>query len=464
MGQVFPPGLRHLAACLMLLVAACQGASDDATERAERGPPRDATSPLTRATPPGPAPIGSEDLQLLYRTLMDSYVDRIDPQRVFAETAQGAYQAAEAAGLLPVETALLSTATADTHGNPDRGWAEFLTSYEWFLRKLGGRIDVSPVGVGAVRGMLRSIDDPLTTYVDPATVQRLRSTNDASIGVALTARAGDDPPIIRAVVPGGPADRTGLRPGDAIMAVDGRPVGYSIYYALERLSGPAGSPVTITIRSPSDSAPTEVSLERVRVRFPPVRFEPGSTVAYFRLSAFDPGVAATVRAALLENASPTIRSWVIDLRGNGEGSLQEAVNLLSLFIGEQTLGIEEDRTGRRVPIPGTSRALSNLRPLVLLTDRATAGPAELFAAAIQDYGLGRLVGTPTAGRMGTTRVVPLPNGSVVQIASGRFLSPSGARLLGPGLAPDILVEATAEALASGADEQLERALGLPAQP
>lgn len=201
-----------------------------------------------------------------------------------------------------------------------------------------------------------------------------------------------------------------------------------------------------------------MALSRARVRFPGFATERIGDIQYVRLHAFDPEVATTVRRTLVDCFSQSTRAWIVDVRGNAEGSLQEVVNLASLFIGEQTVASEENRAGQRAPVRGTSRQLMELRPLTVLIDGGTAGPAELFAAALRDYDQAILVGTPTPGRMGTTGVVPLPDGSLVQLASGRFLSPSGGILLGTGVVPDIPVAPQSQALAYGDDLQLRRAL------
>lgn len=355
-----------------------------------------------------------------------------------------------------MESALINAAPVTSESDPASAWARLLAAYSRLQLKLDRRLDVSAIGAGMVRGMLARLRDPLTAYLDLPTLERLRSGEPAGAGLVLT--SGPDTQLqIRAVVPDGPAAQAGLKPGDLVLAINDRPPG-GVYAAVEMLVGPAGSPVTVRVQSPDDLRPREVVLQRAHSRLAASTVESRAGVRYVGLRAFEPGTADLIRRTLLDTASA--RGWVIDVRGNGEGSIAEAVNLASLFLGDQIIALEEDRSGRRAPIRGVTRRMSEIRPLAVLVDSATAGPAELLAAALQDYRAAVVIGTPSSGRMGTTTGVPLSDGSIVQLASGRYLSPSGGRLLGEGVRPDVEVHLTPAALAAGQDPQLERALEL----
>jgi carboxyl-terminal processing protease len=357
-----------------------------------------------------------------------------------------------------VDVALLAGRPTSATPTVGEAWGAFLGGYQQFVSKLDGRIDVSGVGRGALVGMMATLPDPLSALVDAGTAARLQAENQGSIGLQLSG-ADQDGFLITRTVPDGAADRAGVHPGDELVAVDQAPVsGSDVYRVMERLAGPVGAPVAISVRSPGETAPRTLPIQRQESRFSSYLAEARGSTQYIQIHALNSGVADQVRRSLTDPRAATATAWVLDLRGNGEGTLQEAVNTAALFVGERTVGIQEARGGRRSPLNSTGRALLNLRPLYVLIDDATAGPAELLAGALQEHGAATLVGLETAGRLGTTSGIPLADGSIAQIATGRFLTPSGARLLGSGVKPDIEVAPDGSALARGRDMQLERAL------
>jgi carboxyl-terminal processing protease len=149
---------------------------------------------------------------------------------------------------------------------------------------------------------------------------------------------------------------------------------------------------------------------------------------------------------------------VIDLRGNLTGSLDEGARLASLFVGNQVVGLRVDRQRRVAEVRGGGEALPNRLPTVLLVDQETGGGAELFAAALNEYGLATSVGKPTAGRMDQSRTAELPNGGAIQLTQEHVLTPQRKWIGKTGLAPDEDVELAAADWSVGRDPQLERAL------
>ncbi len=416
----------------------------------------------------------ADDLYQIYEAVMTSYVDRVDSATLLSGALKSVQTMAVERGLLPVELAILDTAplpaaTASRPADAGRGdspanlqadWAPFGDAYDTFMRKLRGRSDVTGVGAAAARGLLGALGDPLTRYVDRAAAARMQATGDASIGAVLTPRAGE-PPVIRLVVPGGPADRAGLRAGDVIVAVDGRtvPAG-DVYETLEALHGAAGSQVAVSIRAAGQGNVRDVQVTRGSAALPAITADVDGSIARIRLRAFAPGVTDQLRLALNDAAAQGAGGWLIDLRGNGEGSLTEAARVASLFVGDRTLAVEEDRGGRQMPLRGSGPGLRTLLPLVMLVDGATAGPSELVAGALRDYQLATIVGTPSAGRLGTPAVVSLSDGSWAEITVRRMRSPAGTSLLGTGVVPDQTVGPEPEQLADGRDPVEEAAVAL----
>ena len=198
-------------------------------------------------------------------------------------------------------------------------------------------------------------------------------------------------------------------------------------------------------------------MRRGVVRAVAVNSDARGGVDYIRVRAIQDGTSAAVRSVLTQSP-PGTRGWVLDLRGDDRGSLQEAINVASFFIGNDVAAVQEDRAGRRAAIRGAGQPLNTLLPTVILVDEGTGGAAEVLAAALRDHAAARVVGTRTAGKAARTTQVPLSDGSVAQITSHRLLSPSGDPLHRIGLTPDETVPASAADWVAGRDVQLERAL------
>lgn len=450
-----------LIGCLSLLVNSCTavGGAPDFSGAFSAGSGRGSDLPQR----PRPSPqsggdvLGTSDLHALYQAVIDVYVDPVDPPKLITGALRGAHQAALEAGLLPLESAVFDTANVRAATNPEVAWNQWAEIYDDFQRKLMPRVNISGVGQGAAQGMLDALADPNTTYSKRQAFETQGLADYVGVGVVLAPTGERGSPVVREITPGSPADNADLKVGDVILAVGGRPTdAMTLAESVDAIRGAEGTQVTLSVRSPQGTA-RETDVRRGVVRANAVNADVRSGVTYIRVRALQDGTAASVRTALLQNTTPT-RGWVLDVRGNDRGSLQEAVNVASLFVGDQTVAIQEDKSRRRAPIRGIGRPLSPQLPTVLVVDEGTGGAAEVLAAALKDLGVARVVGTKTAGKAARTTRFPLPDGSVAQITSHRLLGPSGGQLFKVGLTPDDAVEATVQDWVAGRDVQLEHAL------
>lgn len=410
-------------------------------------------------TQPAPEALSAPELYGLYQAILDTYVDRVEPAVLVTGALGGAHQGSVEGGLLPVESAIFDTAPLRFSGDRNQDWRQLANPYDAFLRKLRPRFDVSPIGRAAARGMLEALADPNAVYLPQTAAQAQRTSQYAGIGVVLAGSLFEGHPVVREVVPGGPAERAGIRVGDAILAVGNRATeSMTLGASVAAIRGAEGTTVPLTLRRPGEQASHEVQVQRGMVQLSPLAMEVRAGIGYLRLRAFEDGISEAARRALMESASAGVHGWVIDLRGADGGSFQEAVNLASFFVGPQTITLQEDRQRRRTPVPGDTIPMDASLPAALIVDETTGGAAEVFAAALHDYKAAVVVGERTAGKAALTTAFALSDGSVAQITSQRLLSPSGVQLHRVGLSPDEVVIEHMEDWVAGRDPQLDRAI------
>jgi carboxyl-terminal processing protease len=308
---------------------------------------------------------------------------------------------------------------------------------------------------GALRGMISSLGDPNSVYLDPThremTEAELRGTFD---GIGVNVEIMDERLRVVSPLEGSPGGRAGLQPGDVITHVDGRDItGMNLSESIRLIRGPRGSTVTLTV-SREDRAPFDVALQREEIRVQAVRGEiRADGVAQIRITSFSLRVGNEIRQTVERLAERNPSGWVLDMRGNPGGYLDGAVAVASQFIDNGVVLYEQRRNGEReeVRTRGRSRAVSG--PMVILVDKGTASAAEIVAAALRDNGRARLIGEQTFGKGSVQAVHRLSDGSALRLTVARWLTPTGEPIQGVGLTPDIAVVTTA-----GVDTVLDEAV------
>ena len=374
---------------------------------------------------------------------------------------------------------LLGRQTVLTDGTPQQLAADLQPFWDAFdsieLRYAGLPVDRRTIVEGAISGMFKALGDPFSAYMTGEAYRAsLTSVSGQFEGIGATI-ATQDPtgaqgcepvgPACRLVVvrpiPGSPAARAGIQPGDAILAVDGRDVsGLTIDQVVQLVRGPRGTPVTLRIGRGS-APPFELRIVREIVTTPDVtsRLVANGTLGYMDVSGFGAGVAADFRSQLRSLLANGARGIVLDLRDNPGGLIDQARTIASQFIASGPIYWEQQANGSRTPVdaePGglaTSRAL----PVAVLVDKGTASASEILAGALQDSGRGILIGTTTYGK-GTVQEWQLLGQDMggFKLTIARWLTPSQRWINGTGLTPNIAV--TAPPTTAVTDPVLERAI------
>jgi len=301
---------------------------------------------------------------------------------------------------------------------------------------------------GAIDGMLAVLQDPAARHFSADDYGRYVEQIEGAfggIGIALTLE--DGAPVVVQVFPDTPAARGGLRPWDLILEADGQGlIGLGLNEIVARLRGQPGSMVTLRVKRPGLEQPFSLQLVReiIRVRSVQSRMlAPG--VGYLRITGFQAETAAEARRALEDLRAQGIRGLILDLRDNGGGLLDQAIEVSSLFLPQGPVVRIRGRAGVSDFRHGQGRGFD--LPLVVLVNGRTASAAEVVAGAIQDYRAGLLVGTRTFGKGTVQSLFPLSDGGAVKLTTARHFTPVGRTIHGVGLQPDeVVAEAERTAL------------------
>ncbi len=314
---------------------------------------------------------------------------------------------------------------------------------------------------GAIRGMMEAVGDPHTSYMDPqeytdATTQLAGEYE----GIGAWVDTSGDYLTIVTPMKGSPAEKAGLQPGDQIIAIDGEDMtGITPEAARQKVLGPAGTTVVLTVLREGQEEPLEFSVTRARITVPSVESEMlPEDIAYIRLNTFGETTSDELRTQLKDLLEQNPRGIILDLRNNGGGYLITAVDVASQFISQGVVLYEQYGDGTRDEYKARRGGLATDIPLVVLVNEGTASASEIVAGAIQDYDRGVLVGVVTYGKGSVQNWIPLENDGAVRITIARWLTPEGRAIDKQGLTPDFIVEMTADDYENDRDPQLDKAI------
>jgi len=317
---------------------------------------------------------------------------------------------------------------------------------------------------GAIQGMLDSLGDQHTSYMDPAEFSQANIPLEGEYeGIGAWVDPTGEYLTIVSPMPDSPAGKAGLKPGDQIVAIDGEDVtGIDGNLVIRRVLGPAGTSVTLSILREGEPEPFDVTLERAHIVVPSVESKLlDGDIAYVQLFTFGEKSNEELRRSLKEILAKKPVGLILDLRNNGGGALTTAIEVASEFVGEGVIMYEEYGDGRRDVYDAIKGGLATEIPLVVLINEGSASASEIVAGAVQDSGRGQLVGTTSFGKGSVQNWIPLVNEEgAVRVTIARWMTPEGRTIHEIGLEPDVVVELTEEDITAGRDPQLDKAIEL----
>lgn len=315
---------------------------------------------------------------------------------------------------------------------------------------------------GAIEGMLAALGDPHTGYMDPQTYKEANEELSGEYeGIGAWVDTTGEYLTIVSPMEGSPAEAAGLLPGDQIIAIDGEDMtGVDAELARRKVLGPASTTVTLTVLREGEPEPLEFVITRVHISVKSVEYEMlENDIAYVKLVTFGDKTTAELRAALRELMAQNPQGMILDLRNNGGGYLNVAVEVASEFIGDGVILYEQYGDGSRTTYDTIPGGQATEIPLVVLINEGTASASEIVAGAIQDHGRGQLVGVVSFGKGSVQNWVPLSDDQgAVRVTIAKWLTPDGRTIHNIGLTPDVEVEMTDEDRKADLDPQLDEAL------
>jgi len=323
-------------------------------------------------------------------------------------------------------------------------------------------VDSTLLMQGAIRGMMDSLGDPHSSYMNPQDFENANSGLSGEYeGIGAWVDTRNDYLTIVSPIPGSPAEAAGLMPDDKIIAIDGEDMtGIDAELVRQRVLGPAGSTVVLTISRASEPEPFDVSIKREKIVIKSATGEMlDNGIGYVQITTFGDNTTPELRAVLKDLLAQNPKGLVIDLRNNGGGYLETSVEVASEFINDGVILYEQYGDGKRITYDALGGGQATEIPLVVLVNQGTASASEIVAGAIQDHGRGKLVGVTTYGKGSVQNWVALSNNQgAVRVTIAKWLTPNERHIHGVGLTPDVEVEITEEDFQAGRDPQLDKAI------
>ena len=312
----------------------------------------------------------------------------------------------------------------------------------------------------AIRGMLASLNDPYTRFLDPKQFKEMRIDTSGElmgVGIQLSLDKATKELVVVSPIEGTPASRAGVQSKDVIVSIDGKSTeGMNTEDAVKLIRGPEGSAVILGLRRGDELI--DVPLTRARIEINAVSYKLNTTrdqhkVGYIRLKQFNANAAKEMREAAKALEAQDVDGYVLDLRGNPGGLLEASIDIARQWLNEGIIVSTRTREGIRDVRRATGSAITD-KPLVVLIDQGSASASEILSGSLQDNGRAQLVGQKTFGKGLVQAVRGLSDGSGLTVTIAKYLTPKGTDIHKNGIEPDIKSEMSEKQLKSFTIEKL----------
>lgn len=306
-----------------------------------------------------------------------------------------------------------------------------------------GDVDENKLKEGAIKGYIEGLEDPYTEYISKEEMEDYLADatgNFVGIGIYMVKDTEAGKIMVLSPIKGSPAEKAGILPGDLIISIDG--VSYTaeeMTIASNKIKGEAGSTVKIEILRGNETKSFELIRENIKVN--PVEGKVlENKIGYIEFSSFDEGTAKEFKTKYEELKKQGIQSLIIDLRNNGGGIVDEALEIADYILEKDDVILYEvDKNNNEEIEKSENHPIIDL-PIILLTNENTASSSEILAGALKDHGKAKIVGTKTYGKGVIQQLLTLPDGSGLKITAEEYLTPNKTKINKIGIEPDEKVE------------------------
>ena len=325
-----------------------------------------------------------------------------------------------------------------------------------------GEVDEDALQTGICQGYVGALGDPYSAYYDEEQTSALMETTQGEyggIGVVLTQNLDTGVTTASSVYEDSPAMKAGMKDGDIIYQVEGRDVsGMALEEISGSIKGEKGTTVEITVLRGEEREEVTLTITRDTIQAETVKTRMlEDEIGYLAISEFDSVTLEQYREGLAELTAQGMEGLIVDLRGNPGGNLDTVCEILDLMLPEGLIVYTEDKDGNRQEF--TSDEAQEVQvPLAVLVDGNSASASEIYAGAIQDYGIGQIVGTKTYGKGVVQTIYDLKDGTSLKLTVAEYFTPNGRNIDGEGITPDVEVTYQRDENDPEADNQLDRAV------
>ncbi len=346
-------------------------------------------------------------------------------------------------GFLAGNQTTFSLAQDNTQPPPEAEefFSAFWQAYNLIQSDYLDKVSTETLVDGAIDGLLNALDDQFSGYMDPEVFPLLNQDLEGEIsGIGVVIRTNEDDEIeVVGILENTPAQRAGVQPGDIFAEVNGQTMtGVNQTELATLVRGPVGTTVEIVFKRGGERV--SYTIERARIEVPNIEAEVvAEDIGHVRLNSFTPNARQELEQAIEQLNPSELEGLIIDLRGNGGGLLDSAIDVASLLIPEGTVLIEDFGT-REITLEARGNAANYGIPIVLLVDETSASASELVAGAWQDYDLVTVMGETTFGKGTVQTWHTLINGGGIRLTVARWLTPEGNWIHDIGVTPQLIVE------------------------
>jgi carboxyl-terminal processing protease len=339
------------------------------------------------------------------------------------------------------------TETEQDRQTDNRGeeWGKIGQAYDLIVNQYVEKVEQTDLVEGAIEGMLATLDDPYTIYMDQETAKQFSETLDSSFeGIGTEIGMEDNKIIIVAPYKDSPAENAGLKPRDQLLKIDGESVeGLDLNETRLKIRGKKGTTVKLEVKRSGAENPITFTITRDEIPletvFSSVKEEHGKQIGYIEITMFSENTANDFKTELEQLEKSNIEGLIIDVRGNPGGLLSAVEKIIEQFIPKDMPYLQIAQRNGKTDVLYTELEQKKRYPLAVLIDKGSASASEILAGALQEAGGYALVGEKTFGKGTVQQAIPMGDGSNIKITLFKWLTPKGNWIHKKGIAPTIEV-------------------------